>query len=476
MSVIGLSGRRVLDSVEQAAPGATSSSVGGVDSPRPWVRAQLVTVALVIMLVPVHRYALSFLPMKAADPFRVVLLSALGLLLAMMAVDPARFRWHSMGAGRVLLGLFGVAIFSDAFNMGFIGSNVLQDVVLNAYYKMLSYAAALVLVRQLVRSLIDAHAVLGALVTGGALASVGAAVERVTNDNVFKHLNDYLPLTVTYAERVAPSREGALRAMGSAEHPIAFAAVLMMLVPVAVYLAARADWPSPGPASRWFYAVCCALMLLGVACTTSRTGVVMAVVATLVALVLRPGAVRRVVPLVLAAGLFINVVVVPGALSSLVDAFDPQGGFLAEQTGAAGTTAGGRLGDLPTVANDIVERPLTGMGFGTRVFLGPHTNALILDNEYLGRLVESGLPGLVAVVLTMLVPLLLVWRIASRRDGSASDLCAALACGFAAFACSMATFDALSFTQVAMVYFMLVGVAVAVSATAPAQGRSPGAV
>ena len=81
------------------------------------------------------------------------------------------------------------------------------------------------------------------LTWAGVIVSFFALIERVARMNVFLMLGDFLPLTLL-REGGDVSRAGVARAFGSAQHPIALAVALCLLIPLAIYLAKYAGWPS----------------------------------------------------------------------------------------------------------------------------------------------------------------------------------------------------------------------------------------
>ena len=94
--------------------------------------------------------------------------------------------------------------------------------------------------------------------------------------------------------------------LGSAQHPIALGAVLVIPIPLAVYFARTAG-------RRWWTVV--ALLLLGALATGSRTAIVMLIAMTVVFLFLKPRETRRIWPLLI-PGVVIVHLVVPGAIGT----------------------------------------------------------------------------------------------------------------------------------------------------------------
>jgi O-antigen ligase len=110
------------------------------------------------------------------------------------------------------------------------------------------------------------------------------------------------------------------------------------------------------------------------------------------------------------------------------------------------------------------EKPLFGEGFGTRLS-GQNTsnrNAPILDNQWLNNVLEIGFVGLAAWVWLFVTSSRLLIR-ASRTARSVEDswLFAALAASIMSFAVGMLTYDAFGYTQVTFIFWIVLGISVA---------------
>ena len=247
----------------------------------------------------------------------------------------------------------------------------------------------------------------------------------------------------------AMDRGARLRVSASAQHPIALGAALVMLVPLALYLFQRAK------ETRWL--ICALVLALGCMATVSRTGILMLVVVALVFLWLRPKEIRRLWPALLPALIVIHFAL-PGTIGSLKQSFFPAGGLIAEQQKDPGWSGSGRIADVGPALDQLKRNPLLGQGFGSRIVDARAGGfAPILDNQWLGTLLEVGVAGTFAW-------LWFFWRVVRRfgreakRDDSARGwLLAAVSASTAAFAIGMLTYDAFSFIQVTFLLFIMVG-------------------
>ena len=154
------------------------------------------------------------------------------------------------------------------------------------------------------------------------------------------------------------ARGGRLRALASAQHPIALGAMLVLLLPYVTYLASR------GNRKLWF--VCGGILALGAISTVSRTAIMMLIVEAIVFLRLRPVETRRLWPLLVPLLVGVHLAV-PGTAGALKNAFLPKGGIVREQQGAANTRGSGRLADLSPTLAQASDGVVLGQGEGTRI-------------------------------------------------------------------------------------------------------------
>ena len=113
--------------------------------------------------------------------------------------------------------------------------------------------------------------------------------------------------------------------------------------------------------------------------------------------------------------------------------------------------------------------PLIGRGYGS-VTPERLDTYRILDNQYLGQLVQVGYVGLVAYLALILAAFALAHDVIRRAASSAlSDFGVAAAAVFATFGVVSALFDVLSFWQAPSLFFFIAGLcSVAASSLAPA--------
>ena len=125
--------------------------------------------------------------------------------------------------------------------------------------------------------------------------------------------------------------------------------------------------------------------------------------------------------------------------------------------------------DIGPALQEWRAKPLLGQGFGTRVVdpnvRGPRAN--ILDNQWLGTLLETGVVGFFGWLWFFVRVVRRLGREAKKDDSARGWLLVSLASGLCAFAVGMFTYDAFAFIQVTFLLFIFVGLASALLAERP---------
>jgi hypothetical protein len=420
---------------------------------------------VIILFIPIRRYtAAGHLPFQA-EPYRIfVAILFAGWLLSLLADPRVKLRRSGLEGP---LGLLVIAcVGSIVFNSGRIHSFGVSSEVNKKITFLISFFLVFYLLVSVVTNRKDVDNVLKTFVGGGAILSVFALIEARTHYNVFNHLSGYIPLLKENADGViaadALARGGRLRVYASAQHPIALGAALAMLVPLGVYLVHRTGQ------KRWWLAT--GLVTVAAFATVSRTAFVMLIVAGICFLRLRHISVRRLWPALIPALIAIHIAL-PGTLGTLKQSFFPQGGLVAQQRLDANTSGSGRVADLGPSLSEWSKHPLVGEGYGTRVVDGAHPNARILDDQWLGTLLEVGIVGFAAWAWLFVRFFRRLAREAKVDDTDRGWLLAAIAASVLSYAVGMFTYDALSFIQVTFLMWVLLGLGVVALNTAEGRGR-----
>lgn len=277
------------------------------------------------------------------------------------------------------------------------------------------------------------------VVLGGAMALLGI-VQFITSQVLVDKIQ--IPgLVANHGVFGLTQREGFTRPAGTASHPIEYGAVLTMILPVALALGISDTKRSF--LVRWTPV---ALMAACVPLSISRSALLSGALGVLFVMASWPRRRRLGGLVVLLVSAVATFLLVPGMLGSLLGLFTRVGGD---------SSAASRVGSY-AIAGDFIERsPLFGRGFST--FLPSYR---ILDNQYLGLLIETGFVGLLAFA-ALIVAGVLAARSAERNaaDETQRQLARGLGAGVLAGALTMALFDGLSFAMAAAMLFLMIGLA-----------------
>jgi O-antigen ligase len=234
-------------------------------------------------------------------------------------------------------------------------------------------------------------------------------------------------------------RNGLTRPAGTAVHPIEFGAVLTMALPIALHYAFVDVHRSV--LRRWYPVLAIAF---AVPISISRSAIVSVAVALCFVMPMWSPRVRRRAYTAIAAILAAVYVMVPGLIGTITALF----------TGiSTDSSTKSRTGSWSLAAEFISRTPFFGRGFLT--FLPAYR---ILDDQYLGILIELGLVGLIAFLALLVSGIADGLRL--RRTGASGidgSLGVALAGAVASALASFAMFDAFSFPMAAGLIFVILG-------------------
>jgi O-antigen ligase len=430
-------------------------------------RSLLVCLLLVILFIPIRRYKLpAGLPFDI-ETYRLMVMFLVVAWVTSLLIDP-RVRLRRSVYDRPIGLIVAAVLASELANparVSELGSYVIKSLTFFASFLLVFY-----IVVSLVRSQRDVDTIVKVLVAGGGVIAFFALIERRTGFNIFNDLGRVIPLLQYQGDwnGTGVERGGRLRVYGPAEHPIALGAAFVLLLPLAVYLI-----QSTGKRRWWAAGV---LMGLAALATSSRTAIVMLIVVMIVFLRLRPKQTKRLWPAVVPLLVMVHIAV-PGAIGTLRASFFPAGGLAHDQsTKVKGNEelANGRLADLGPSMQQFQERPLFGQGAGTRVvgFQVKHVNAAILDDQWLGTLLETGAVGVLAYLWLFCRAIRRCSRAAKEDDTPRGWLLTALAASIAAFAVGMITFDVFSFIQVTFFFFILLSLSAVLLGDQPRASRA----
>ena len=444
-------GTTVLTVLVSLAAATRATSIG-------WPRL-LGALILIILFVPIRRYALpGNLPFQLEFYRLFVAFLVLGWFASLL-VD-SRIRVRRTGFEGPILVILGAAVASIIVNPDRVAA--FSSEVEKSLMFFLSFVLVIYVTVSVIRRLDDVEYLTKTLVVGGGFVALSAVFEARTGFNIFNHLSRPMPFLHDLGDVGGYQRAGTakLRVFGSAQHPIALSASLVMLTPLALYLYRRYRQ------RRWLF--CAGALTAACASTISRTGIIMFFVVGVVFLWLRPRETRRLWPALLVLPVAIHFAL-PGTLGAIKQSFLPAGGLLAEQRASANTAGSGRIADLGPGLQLWQRQPVLGQGFGTQLVNldagGVESN--ILDNQWLGTLIGTGAIGFFGWLWFFVRAVRRFGTEAKRDESDRGWLLAAIAASIAAYAVGMLTFDAFAFIQVTFLLFIFVGLGSALMAEPP---------
>jgi len=391
--------------------------------------------------------------------------------LASLLAQPST-RWHRTELFLPLLVVTVSVLASVGLNVDRLSEPGVQASVLKNTTMFLSFFVVMLFVSAVVRTREQLYVVLKAMVGGGGLVALLGIVQYRTGFNAFDHLQHVIPVLKVNGAGVVTNLEdrgGGARVYASASHPIAFSAAMVMLVPLAFFVAKTFG------RRRWWLAS--ALIVMAALSAVARTGSLMLLVELVTMLCLKPRAVIRLWPYAIPLLVAVHFVA-PQALGGLKSAFFPSQGIVADQRASAGTVGSGRIADIGPSLHEWSRQPLLGRGYGTRITdpLDPHTNAFILDDQWLASLLEVGAVGVLGLLWLFVRSIRRLGRAARRDETAYGWLLACLTASITSFAVGMITFDAFAFFQVTFICFATLGLGVAAARLAgDAEARPPSA-
>jgi hypothetical protein len=404
-------------------------------------------ILVIILFIPIRRYTVGGgLPIEL-EPYRVVIAVVLGCWIAALAADPD-VRWNKSGL-EAPMGTFLIAVLiSLSLNIPRVSG--VSDVVIKQVSFFISFFLVTYFIASVIRDTSGIDRMLRILVGGGTVVSILSLIEWRTGVNMFNGFGRVLPF-LTYVDQGEGMLRGTgIRALGSAQHPIALGAALVMLLPLTVYLHAR------DKKKIWLVAAC--ILTLGSFSTGSRTAAIMLIVLLVVFFWLKREETIKLIPTLLLMMVVVQGVM-PGTLGSFRAILNPA--YLVKEQSQGTGNGSGRIADVGPSLQEWSKTPLFGQGFGTRI---PRTNlgtegAQILDDQWLTTLLEIGAVGTLALLWIFVRCIRRLARHARITDGPESWLAATLAASLTAYAVGMVTFDAFAFIQVTLFAFIVMGFA-----------------
>jgi polysaccharide biosynthesis protein PslJ len=405
-------------------------------------RDTLGLLTLFLMLLVVIPSRLVFKPLGASGtPAAMVALFGLvswGCAWMIPSLTPGR--WYQ--PVRWAVGLFGLAVlvsYLPAVSKYLAGNGI--RAADRGLVTVAVYAGTALMVADGIRSRKRLDMLMKRIVLAGAILACVGIVQFLTGFDPAQYVK--VPGLSANAPLVSVmTRSGFRRVAGTAIHPIEFGVVLAMILPIALHVAFSA-------AKRTGFWRWTGVALIGVAIpmSLSRSAFLGLFTAAMVLMPTWSG--RR----LLAAALVLPIFAV--AIRSV--AGDLLGTIKTLFTGIQGDPSfQGRTDDYSVVSEFISQAPIFGRGFGT---FNP-VDFVLLDNQYLGVLIETGVFGLLMLILLFLIGIFTA-RGARRRSVHQHDreLAQSIAASIAVAMVSFLTFDAFAFPMASEMTFLMLGCA-----------------
>jgi polysaccharide biosynthesis protein PslJ len=319
--------------------------------------------------------------------------------------------------------------------------------------RLVGLTGILLVVNDGTASLERIRAVLRRLVIGVGLIAVLGIVQYATNQLLVDRINIPGLTTRVSDDFVLFQRNGLARPPATSTHPIEYGVVLTMALPIAITFALRS------PTRRWTYKAFVGVISFAALLTLSRSAVICAGVG-LIVLAMSWTAAARLRAFVAVLGVAVLAyLTVPGVLGTITRLF----------TGAFDDASiASRTGSYDLAGSFIGKSPLLGRGFST--FLPKYW---ILDNGYLGFLIEGGILGLGGLLVLFVVAALAAGQARRMARGDFDRaLAQALRASIVAGACSLAFFDTFAYPQSSGCLFLLLGLAGALRRLTIEQART----
>ena len=386
---------------------------------------------------------------------RFLLVAMIGVLILKKVAGSTKRTRRTTAVELAVATFAGVAVLSVVVNIDRIYQLNQLSFTEKSLSRLLAYVAFFFVVVATVRAA-EMVAFARLILVLACLTALGTLYEAHTGFNVFyvwaAKLLSPIATVLPSVTAIHPTNGGRPTIVGPTAHGLALTGLLTIALPFAVLplLEARST------GKRLLYLVVIGLILAAELATARKTAMI-APLAMFAVLAAYKRQLLRWAPLALIALVPIVHFAAPGALGS--------GGDLLA-TGSSSNSTEGRLNDYSAVAPDILDNLVIGRGYGT---LDPQNWRWyrILDNEYLGELVQVGIVGLLAY-LAMVIAALTTAHGVIKRGGVRAPPALAAAAGCAAFGVLSATYDATGFPQAPYTFLFAAGL-IAVSASDPVE-------
>jgi len=463
LALLRLVGRRRRDAAAGSPGPVADAHAPGDDWPHttramPWMVAAFIAM---LWLVPFDKVALAFSTPIDMKLDRIFLPFVFGVWILAFASGPKLAPRLRLTPIHVALAMFlACALLSVVLDARSLNHTLELDLALKKVPLLVSYMSIFVIVASSVRHT-EVRAFMTYSLVLAVICGIGVIWEFRFKQNLF---NVWTPRLLppgfsfdgnpTGLEDV--DSQGRLGIVGPAQVGLEAVSMLAMALPIAVVGLLGAKRPK----TRILYVAAVCLLLAATFATVRKSAMLapLSVFATL-------GYFRRRELLSLApVGVVVAVVVsalAPGAVHNTIAQ------FLEPNSGAAATTRD-RVSDYDAIRPDVWTHLLFGRGFGSY----DHYTYRVLDSEVLGRLVETGVVGLIVFLLIGASVVFSTRRTIAGRDPRYAGLALIGAAAGVCFVVVATLFDVLAYPHITYIFLYLSALA-AVVVHRPPERRPP---
>jgi polysaccharide biosynthesis protein PslJ len=314
-----------------------------------------------------------------------------------------------------------------------------QNAVDRGLVSIAGWLGVLLICADCINDLGDLKKLLDRLVLGGTFLAILGGIQFATSIDLAGYISiPGLAVNAPYTDDI--SRGSFSRPQATTAHPLEFAFVIAVILPIAIHLARYA--PKEQRRRRWMQV---ALIAISLPLTVSRSAFIGLAVAAIVILPVWAARERLVALGIIAVSLLGLEAVVPGLLHTIENL------FLAIGSDSSTTS---RTSALSNSISVIAQHPIFGIGFGT---FAPQIY-FYTDDQYLNSAIGLGLVGVsaqLALYITGFVTARRARRVSPDPEIQHLAQCMAASCGIVL--CVSATFDALSFAMATGLTFFMLG-------------------
>jgi hypothetical protein len=424
----------------------------------PWMIAGFIAV---LWLVPFNSIELTAnLPFdlkfdRLVLPF-VFAVWVLALAAGGRATPRIRITWVHAG----IAAFVGTACLSVVLDAGYLNHTLDFDLAAKKIVLLVSYLLLFVIVASVLRPA-EVHAFLTYSLVLAVICAIGTIWEFRFRYNVFYSVSDaVLPgiFKIQLPEIGLEDTAGRAATRGSADHPLETVAMLSMALPIALVALVG----SKTRRDRLLYGLAACVLIAATVSTYRKSALLAPLSVVLTLMYFRRRELMRLAP----AGVVFVVLIqflAPGALGSIVSQVQP------DQLGVG--TVSDRASDYDAVRPEVWSHLAFGRGYGS---LDPWSFR-VLDSDVLSRLVDTGIVGLLTLLLMPISILLVARGLIRARDARWSPPALTIAAAAVSFLVVEFLFDVSSFPHAPYILMTLAGaLAVIVARGSPVDEPSGG--